>query len=133
MSVSLTRMLQNLDYHGEKKKMKLQKYQAAHLEQHNISVGLEGNVYAGINDRAKVRYLINGINNDKLEVVKTQVIASPALRKYFTGLCSLFSDYIKKCESMNNPVCNVSEVPAKFGRGGRGGCEGRGRGGQGGQ
>ena len=41
------------------------------MEQHNISVGLERHVYSGIDDRSKVRYLIDGIKNDKLEVVKT--------------------------------------------------------------
>ena len=51
---------------------------------------LEVHDYSCIDDRAKVRYLIDGINNDKLEVVKTQVIAFPFLRQYFTGVCSLF-------------------------------------------
>ena len=42
-------------------------------------------------NRAKVRYLIDGINNEKLQFVKTQVIAYPDLRKNFTGVGSLFS------------------------------------------
>ena len=73
-SASLTCTHQNLDYHGEKKNCNLEKYQADHLEQHNISVGLESHGYSGIDDRAKVRYLIDGINNDKLEIFKTQVL-----------------------------------------------------------
>ena len=107
---SLTHTLQNVDYHGEKKKCTFKKYQATHLDQHNISVGLEGKGYSVIDDHAKVRYLIDGIKNNKIEVIKTQVIASPALRKYCTGVCSLFSEYIKQCEGMNHPVCNISEV-----------------------
>ena len=128
LSASLTCMLQNLVYHGEKKKWNFNKYQAAHLEQHNISVGMEGHGYSGIDERAKVRYLNDGINNDKLDFVKNQVISYPDLKQYFTGVCSLFSDYIKQCEGMNDPVRNISNVSARNGRGGRGGC-GRGHGG----
>ena len=95
-------------------------------------MGLEVHGYSGIDDRAKVHYLINGIKNDKLEVVKAQLIASPDLRQYLTGLCSLFSDYIKQCEGMNHPVHNISEVSAESGRGVRG-RRGQGRGGRGGQ
>ena len=75
LSASLTCTLQNLDYNGEKKNWNFEKYQADHLEQHNISVRLEGHSYSGIDYRAKVRYFINWINNDNLEVVKTQVMA----------------------------------------------------------
>ena len=131
-SASLTRTLQNLNYHGKKKNWNFEKYQAAHLEQHNISVGLEEHSYSDIDDRAKVRYLFDGIKNDKLEVIKTQVIAFPDLRQYFAGVCSLFSDYIKQCEGMNHPVRNISEVSAGSGCGGRGGS-GRVCGSQGGQ
>ena len=113
--------LQNLEYHGEKKNWNFEKYQASNLEQHNISMGLEGHGYSGIYDCAKVRYLIDGIKNDNPEVVKTQVISSPALRQYFTGTCSLFSDYIMQCEGMNHPGRNISEVSAGSGRIGRGG------------
>ena len=95
-------------------------------------MGLKKTGYAGIDDRAKVRHLINGIKNDKLEVVKTQVTAYPDLRQNFTGVCSFFSDYIKKCDGMNHPVRNISEVSYGSRRGGRG-CSGRGRGDQGGQ
>ena len=83
-------------------------------------MGLEGHGYSCIDDRAKVRHLIDGIKNEKLEVVKTQVIAYPDLRQYFTGMCSLFSDYIKQCKGMNYPFRNISEVSAGSGRGGRG-------------
>ena len=129
LSASLTRTLQNLDYHGEKKKWNFDKYQAAHLEKRNISVGLEGHSYSGIGDRSKVRYLIYGVKNDNLEVVKTKVIELPALRQYFTGVSSLLSEYINQCEGTNHPVRNISEVSAGSGCGGRGGG-GRGRGGQ---
>ena len=81
---------------------------------------LEGRGYLGIDDHAKVHYLIYGIKNEKIEVVNTQVIAYPSLRQYFTGVCSLFSDYIKQCEGINHPVCNISEVSAGSVHGGRG-------------
>ena len=137
MSASLTCTINNIYYQYEKKKWNFGKYQAAHLEQHNISVGLEGHGYSVNYDRSKVCYLIDGINNDKLEAFKTQVIASPVLRQYFTGVCSLFSDDIYKCEGMNYPVCNISEVSAGSGSGSRGGrgkvcCSQGGQGGRGG-
>ena len=76
--------------------------------------------------------MINETNNGKIEVVKTQVIASPALRQYFTGVCSPLSDYIKQCEGIKYPVCNISEFSAGSGHGGKGG-RGRGHGVRGGQ
>ena len=92
LSAYFTHRLHNLEYHREKNNCNFEKYQAAHLEQHNISVGMEGHSYSGIDDRAKFRYLVIGINNDKLEVVKIPLIASPALRQYFIGVCSFFLD-----------------------------------------
>ena len=56
LSASLTCNLYNLEYHGDKKNWNFEKYQAAHLDQHNISVGLEGHGYSGIDEHAKVRY-----------------------------------------------------------------------------
>ena len=132
LSASLTCTLQNLYYHWEKKNRNSEKYQAAHLEQQNISVGREGHGYSGIPDRSKVLYLIDGINNDNLEFVKTQVIYSLALSQNFTGVYSLFLDYINQCESMNHPVPNISEVSDGSGHISRGGF-GQGSGGRGGQ
>ena len=60
------------------------------------------------------------------------MIVSPALRQYFTGVLSLFSDYINKWEGMNHIFRNISEVSYGSGRGGSIG-RGRGHGGQGGQ
>ena len=51
MSESLTCTLQNLDYHEEKNNWNFEKYQVAHLDQHNISVVLKGHCYEGIGDR----------------------------------------------------------------------------------
>ena len=116
MYASLTRTLQNIDYHGEKKNWNFEKYQAAHLEQHDISVGLEGYGYSVNDDHSRVRYLIDGIKNEKIEVVNAHVISYPALRKYFTGVCILLSDYNKQCEGMNHPVRNISEVYSGSGR-----------------
>ena len=71
LSASLTLTLQKLDYHWEKKNWNFEKYQAAHLEQHNISVLLKGCGYSGIDDCAKILYFIDGIKNDKLGFVNT--------------------------------------------------------------
>ena len=76
--------------------------------------------------------MIDGINNDNLEFVKTQLISSLALSQDFTGVYSLFSDYIKQCEGMNHPVPNISEVSDGSGHRSRGGFE-QGSGGRGGQ
>ena len=92
------------------------------MEQHNISMVLEGHGYSSIDDHAKVRYFIDGIKNYKLEVVKTKVISYPALRQDFTSVCSLFLDYINQYEGMNHPACNISEVSSGIGRRIRGGC-----------
>ena len=50
LSESLNRTLQKLEYYGEEKNWKFEKYQAAHLDQHNISMGMEEHGYSCIDD-----------------------------------------------------------------------------------
>ena len=53
-----------------------------------------GLVNAGLGERSKVRHLINGIKTYKLEMVKTQVLSTPALGPEIKGgRCELVPRY----------------------------------------
>ena len=60
-----------------------------------------GLVNAGLSERSKVRHLINGIKTYKLEMVKTQVLSTPALRSDFKGVVNLYQDMIHQKTLMN--------------------------------
>ena len=51
-----------------------------HKEQHNILKILEEHVYKCIDDRSKVIYVNNGINNTKLDTIKATIIYSDYYR-----------------------------------------------------
>jgi hypothetical protein len=61
--------------------------------------------YSGIDNGTKVRKLMSRIKNDALDTVKTEVLASPALRKNYPDVITLYGNFMKQqkieCASMN--------------------------------
>ena len=106
------RKLETTTYTREGKHWNFEKYVRLHVEQHSILEGLVEHGYSGIDDRSKVRYLLAGIKTDRLNAVKTQIMANPALRTDFTGCVTLFQDFISQVQSSNQEAAtfNVSAV-----------------------
>ena len=81
-------------YTGERRRWTFEKYVTLHKDQHSILEGLTEHGYAGIDKRSKVRYLLDGIKTDDLNVIKGQILASAALRNDFDACVTLFRDYL---------------------------------------
>ena len=101
MSSKAEHTLSTLSYNGESRHWDFEKYVRKHVEQHLILEELTRHGYAGLDERSKVRHLINGIKTDKLETVKTQVLSTPALRSDFKGVVNLYQDMIRQKNLMN--------------------------------
>jgi hypothetical protein len=122
--------LQSTKYSGDKRNFDFEKYVRIHTEQHSILNGLIVHGYSGIDESSKVRLLLAGITTSNYDVVKSQILASPALKMSFEKSVELYKDFIKAKRPDEHR--NVSEVTVKQEYNGRGG-RGRGGGGRGGR
>ena len=81
-------------YTGELCCWTFEKYVTLHKDQHSILEGLTKHGYAGIDERSKVRYLLDGIKTDDLNMIKGQILATATLRNDFDACVTLFRDYL---------------------------------------
>lgn len=101
--------LANLSYTGERRNWNWEKYVSSHKDQHSILQGLTTHGYAGIDDRSKVRRLMEGIKTTELDVVKTQIMSSATLRSDFDACCNLFQDFIiQRKPTVNRQISAVT-------------------------
>ena len=80
------------------------------MDQHQIIEGLVEHGHAGIEERSKTRWLLDGIKTEHLDVIKTQILANPTLHPDFTGCVTLYKDYLAQKSSAVNATLNVSAV-----------------------
>ena len=74
------------------------------MHQHLILTNLVEHGYSRINERSKVRHLLDGIKTDKLDSVKTRIFSDEVLRNDFDASVSLFKDFIKQAgDKVENP------------------------------
>ena len=97
-------------YSGEKRRWNFTKYIKMHVDQHAILTGLVKHEYSGINDRSIVRHLMAGINKKVLDPVKTQIMASAALRNDFGACVNLYKDFIEQSDDLGVRDVNISSV-----------------------
>ena len=81
-------------YSGERRHWTFEKYVMLHKDQHSILEGLIKHSYAGIDEHSKVRYLLDGIKMDDLNMIKGQILATAALHNDFDACVTLFRDYL---------------------------------------
>ena len=72
--------LNNTKYHGEKKRWNFESYVSLMKEKHQILHQLEEHGHSNMDEGSKVHILNHGIQTDKLNNVKTQILDNPALR-----------------------------------------------------
>jgi hypothetical protein len=91
-----------------------------HIDQHAVLQGLVAHGYSGIDERSKVRHLVNGIMTPAMDPVKTRIMSDAALRNDFEACVNLFHDYIHQSGAAlkNVHVAAVSHKPQGGGRGG---------------
>ena len=108
------------------------------MDQHQILTDLREHGYSGIDDRSKVRHLMEGISTATLDSVKNTILASTTLRSDFTACVGLYQDFITQSSiASTNETLLVAGLesednPGKRKRGaGGGGNSNGGRGGGG--
>ena len=132
MAASIDATLRGLTFVGNKRNWTFEKYEAAHIAEHNRQMSLVEYGQHEIDGLSKVRHLLNGIKTKDLDAPRAQILASAELRSDFSKATSLFKDYIKQ-QSLNNPtarqVSSTSATQKRSGPGrGEGGPRGRKRG-----
>eukprot|EP00934_Nitzschia_sp_Nitz4_P008127 Nitzschia sp. Nitz4//scaffold260_size33533//228//6137//NITZ4_007876-RA/size33533-snap-gene-0.41-mRNA-1//-1//CDS//3329544674//8117//frame0 len=102
--------LASLTYDGEKKRWNWEKFVSSHLEQHQILEGLEKYGYKGLDEQSKVRHLHAGIKTRELDAVRTQILASPNLRRNFDAATTLYADFIRANSALNLRHVQIAQV-----------------------
>ena len=110
MAMQAERQLQTSAYAGENRRWNFEKYVQTHVEQHQTLTDLTRHGYVGIDERSKVRYLMNGIKTTNLEAAKAQIMSSPTLRVDFDASVNLFQDFIKQSKHNEPRQANISAV-----------------------
>jgi hypothetical protein len=103
--------LQSLTYSGkEGRRWNLDKFVMAHKESHALMDTMQRRgIYAGMDERSKVRQFVNGISDPRLDAVKVQILSSN-LRNDFDGSVRLCKDSIAMQTSQHSKKLHVSGV-----------------------
>ena len=64
-----------IDCNQELKRWSFEKFARAHREQHAVFEGLKAYGHSGIDERSKVRRLLNGIKTQSLDSIKAQMLS----------------------------------------------------------
>lgn len=99
MAAAAERQLQSASYTGEGRRWTFEKFVRLQVEQHHILENLVQFGYAGIDNRSKVRHLLDGIKTTKFDAVKMQIMASSDLMKDFDRCVNLYKDFITQSKS----------------------------------
>ena len=108
MANSVERKLTRTTYEGEKKRWNFEKFTNVHMNAHHTLEGLTRYGYAGIDERSKVRYLIDGVKTPSLDAVKTRIMSDAALRGNFSGCVTLYRDMIEQQQTQEKKSLNIS-------------------------
>jgi hypothetical protein len=103
--------LQSTRYSGDKRNFNFEKYVRIHTKHHSVLNGLIEHCYSRINQSSKVRLILDGITTRNYGVVKSQVLASPALKTRFEKSVELYKELIKSTKKEEHR--NVSAVHVK--------------------
>ena len=95
------------------KRWNFEKYVWMHLDQHMILQSLVQHGYAGIDERSKVRDLLNGIKTNELDTAKGQIWASPTLQNNFDDCVTLFQDFINNKRTATTRTSTIASIGTK--------------------
>ena len=105
--------LKDSSYHGEKRRWNFKWYVRMHQDQHTILQSLVQHGYAGIDERSKVRHLLDGIKTNELDTAKGQIWASPALQTNFDDCVTLFQDFINNKKTATTRTSTIASIGTK--------------------
>jgi hypothetical protein len=105
--------LQSTRYSGDKRNFDFERYVRIHTEQHSVLNGLMEHGYSEIYESSKVRLLLAGITTINYDVVKSQILASPALKTSFEKSVELYKDFIKSTKKEEHRNVSVMHVKSR--------------------
>jgi hypothetical protein len=112
MSRDIESQFASLSYTGEGRRWNFEKYVTKHLELYAQAQDLRRFGLVGMDDHTRVRKLMDGIKTNKLESVKTMILANPALQTDFEGAVALYKQYISQDKTMTagRPTSEIAAV-----------------------
>jgi hypothetical protein len=111
MATTAEKRLATSMYDGEKKRWNFERFVRNQVEQHTILNGLKDYGYSGIDDRSKVRHLVDGIRTRELDSVKTRIMSDATLRTNYDQCVTLYKDYILQMKtSRGTPDLQIAIV-----------------------
>ena len=113
MAGTAEKTLANLVYRGQSSRYGIEQHVLGHKAAHVMLEGLMDHGYQGIDERSKVRYLMDSIKTMKLDAPKAQIMASPELRTNFDACATLFKDFVSQANM--NDHSNERQVSALSG------------------
>jgi hypothetical protein len=146
LTATAERTLRDTFYTGEKRRFDLSKYCGVHKDAHNDlekAHDQTNGAYPMMDDRSKVRHLLDGIHTKTLDAAKAAIFADPRIRNDYDAAVDLLQTFVTQASTATNDARHVASVGQHGGRGrggdpgGRGHRSGRhgrggGRGGRGG-
>ena len=115
MANEAEKTLSSFRYHAEGRTFNFEKLVLMHLKAHIILEGLVEYGYIGIDERSKVRHLMDSIKTKALDAAKAQIMANADLRTDFNACVTLFKDFIAQERSANGAERQVSAVDSAGG------------------
>ena len=122
MATEIEAEFNNLSYSGEGRRWNFEKYVTKHVELYNRQKELEAFGYSGMDAQSRVRKFMAGIKTNKLDVVKTNIIADASLQSDFDRVSNLYKDFLTQDKNLNQQkrdAANIATVAS--GRGERNG------------
>jgi hypothetical protein len=116
LSTNAWSKLNNTRYSGEKRNFTFERYVRIHTDQHAILKGLEAHGHHELDERSKVRLLMNGIKTSALDTVRATILGNPAMRSDFIQASGLYKDFI---DQMNTDKKDREIMIAAVGTGGK--------------
>jgi hypothetical protein len=117
------RTLRDTFYTGEKRRFDLAKYCGIHKDAHNdLEKAHEqtNSAYPMMDERFKVRHLLDGIHTKTLDAAKAAIFADPRIRNDYDAAVDLLQTFVTQAATGQNDARNVSSAGTHGGRG-RGG------------
>ena len=111
------KQLSTISYKGEGRNWNFDKFAITQMEAHTILKSLEDHGYQGIDERSKVRHLMNGIKTKSLDAVKTRIMSDVSLKSDFDGCVTLFKEFIRSDDYQDVSIQrNISAVEGNPGQ-----------------
>jgi hypothetical protein len=115
MANEAEKILATSRYHAETRTYTFEKLVLTHLKAHSILASLVEHGYVGIDERSKVRHLMDSIKTKTLDAAKAQIMANANLRSDFNACVALFKDFIAQERSANGAERQISAVASAGG------------------